>query len=202
MTAKARYQRWNADARIRLVDGFDVDGDVSTGHATLGAVRGYAMHGRQRVGGYDRSPPADDISVVVIVRRFDQDELKAPFFHRFPVDAPTHFIRPSWVWIGLRDYWRPCQVSRRVTPMNPRQRTARSVDLGRSQLHMPMIGHRRPCPDFHAPAFSARPRRDELSGRRVRALGARSASIISRLLGGELRPQLGVLGLERAQAIA
>ncbi len=69
------------DARVRLVDHFDVDGDVRPKDLPLGAIGGDCIHGSERIRGDHRAPPADHVSVVVVVRRLDQNQLEASTCH-------------------------------------------------------------------------------------------------------------------------
>jgi len=78
VTPKASEQRRHVDAHVCLVDHLDVDGDVRPKDLPLGAIGRDAVHSRKRIRGDQRAPPADHVSVVVVVRRLDQDELEAP----------------------------------------------------------------------------------------------------------------------------
>jgi hypothetical protein len=64
------------DARIRLVEGGDVDDDVVAEHAALVAVQSQAIQHRQSIGRNRGAEPLNDVSVVVVVRRLDQDQGK------------------------------------------------------------------------------------------------------------------------------
>ena len=75
---KAGEERRHVDARVGLVDHLDVDGDVRPEHPPLGAIGRDAVDGGERIRRDHRPPPADDVAVVVVVRRLDQDELEAP----------------------------------------------------------------------------------------------------------------------------
>ena len=55
------------DVGVRLVDHRDVDGDVRPKNLPLGAIRGNAVNGGERIRGDHRAPPADHISVVVVM---------------------------------------------------------------------------------------------------------------------------------------
>ena len=63
----------DAHPRIGLVDGDNVDVDIGPEHFTLRAIVDQAVHRRQRIGRHRRAEPADDIAVVVVVRRLHQD---------------------------------------------------------------------------------------------------------------------------------
>jgi hypothetical protein len=69
------------ETRVRLVDYFNVDGDVRPKDLPLGAIGGDCIHGSERIRGDHRAPPADHVSVVVVVRRLDQDQLEASTCH-------------------------------------------------------------------------------------------------------------------------
>ena len=74
---EAGEQRRHVDARVRLVDHFNVDGDVRPKNLPLGAIGRNCVHGSERIRGDHRAPPADHVSVIVVVRRLDQNELEA-----------------------------------------------------------------------------------------------------------------------------
>ena len=80
VTAKAGDEPWDIHARVRLVHHLDVDGHVRSKDLPLGAIGRNAVYGRERVRGEHRAPPADHVSVVVVMRRLDQHELEASFF--------------------------------------------------------------------------------------------------------------------------
>ena len=65
------------DAGVGLVEGGDVDLDIVAEHAALAAIQRQPVQNRQRVGRNRRTPPLDDIAVVVVMRRLDQHERKA-----------------------------------------------------------------------------------------------------------------------------
>jgi hypothetical protein len=65
--------------RIRLVDSVDVDRDRASQNPTFRAIRGDAVQSRQRIRRNDRSPPADDVTIVVVMRGFDEKKGKTPF---------------------------------------------------------------------------------------------------------------------------
>ena len=65
------------DARIRLVDGGDVDDDVVTEYAPLLAVQSQTIQHCQRIGRNRGAEPLNDVSVVVVVRWLDQDQGEA-----------------------------------------------------------------------------------------------------------------------------
>src|SRR5215207_4799508 len=64
------------DARVGLVDRRDVDGDVGPEHLPLRGINREAVNGRERVRWHSRAQPLNDVTVVVVMRRLDQDELK------------------------------------------------------------------------------------------------------------------------------
>ena len=67
----------DGDARVGFVDG--VEHDVATGkHARAPPHRDQAIDRGQRVRRHGRPAPADDIAVVVIMRRFYENDPKAP----------------------------------------------------------------------------------------------------------------------------
>ena len=62
------------DARIRFVEGLDIDGDVIAEHAALPAVERQAIQHRQRIGRNRGAQPLNDVSVFVVVRWLDQNQ--------------------------------------------------------------------------------------------------------------------------------
>jgi hypothetical protein len=66
------------DPRVRLINRLDIDGDIRSKNLAFGAIGGDAVNSRKRVRRDHRAPPADDVAIIVVVRRFDQDELEAP----------------------------------------------------------------------------------------------------------------------------
>jgi hypothetical protein len=71
VTSKSCQKRRKVDARICLVDRHYVDGDVGSEHLAIRAVS--CIESGERIGGNHRSPPADHISIVIVMRRFDQN---------------------------------------------------------------------------------------------------------------------------------
>ena len=67
----------DADARIGLVDRRDLDVDVGPENFALRAVVEQAVDAGQRIRRHRRAEPADDIAVVVIMRRLDQHDAEA-----------------------------------------------------------------------------------------------------------------------------
>src|SRR5271170_6470231 len=63
----------DAYTRIGLVDGDDIDIDGGPEHFALRAIVDQAIDGSQRICRHRRAEPADDIAVVVIMRRLYQD---------------------------------------------------------------------------------------------------------------------------------
>src|SRR5580700_740915 len=63
----------DAYAGVGFVDGDDVDIDIGPEHFALRAIADQAINRRQRIRRHRRAEPADDIAVVVVMRRFYQD---------------------------------------------------------------------------------------------------------------------------------
>ena len=78
-------------SRIGLVDRLDFDRNLRPEHGVLRARRYDAMESRQRIGRNQASPPADHITIIVIVRRFDEHYRKAlqPHPLRSPEQRPA-----------------------------------------------------------------------------------------------------------------
>ena len=64
---KTGEKRGYVDVGVRLVDHRDVDGDVRPKNLPLSAIRGNAVNGGERIRRNHRAPPADHISVVVVM---------------------------------------------------------------------------------------------------------------------------------------
>ena len=60
--------------RIALVEGRNDDFDIVTEHAPLLAVERKAVKHRERIRGNGGAQPLDDVSIVVVVRWFDQHQ--------------------------------------------------------------------------------------------------------------------------------
>ena len=69
------------DATVGLVDGVHVDRKLGTEQLALGRTLGEAEHGGERVRRHGRAQPLHDVAVMVVMRRLDQEKLKA----RLPV---------------------------------------------------------------------------------------------------------------------
>src|SRR5260370_21289334 len=60
--------------RIALLKSRNDDFDIITEYAPLLAVERKAVKHRERIRGNGGAEPLDDVSVIVVVRRFDQDQ--------------------------------------------------------------------------------------------------------------------------------
>ena len=67
VTPKAGQERRHVDACVRLVDRFDIDGDVWPENPPLGAIGRDAVHGGERIRRAHRAPPTDDVSILVVM---------------------------------------------------------------------------------------------------------------------------------------
>jgi hypothetical protein len=65
--SEAGEERRHVDARVGLVDHLDVDGDVRSEYLPLGAICCNSVDGGKRVRGNHRPPPANYVSLVVVV---------------------------------------------------------------------------------------------------------------------------------------
>ena len=72
----------NVDDGVALVASFDVDVDVRAEHAVVGAFLDQAIDAGEAVGWQRRAAPLDDIAVLVVVRRLDQNHSERTFGHR------------------------------------------------------------------------------------------------------------------------
>jgi hypothetical protein len=75
----------DVDDRIALVVDFDLDLDVGTENMLFGAFREQAIDAGEAVRGDRRSPPLDDISVFIVVRRLDEYDQELTFRRRPPL---------------------------------------------------------------------------------------------------------------------
>ena len=66
-----------AHAGIGLVHGHDVDRQIGAEQLPLGRAERKAIDRGKRVRRHGRAQPLHDIAVIVVMRRLDQDELKA-----------------------------------------------------------------------------------------------------------------------------
>ena len=88
--AEAADQLRDVDAGVGLVDQVDIDLDVRAEHLPLGAIEREAVDRGERVRWDQRPPPANDIAVIVVMGRLDQNQLKAAL-HNF--SAPIFAAR-------------------------------------------------------------------------------------------------------------
>ena len=70
-----------AHARIRLVVRLQDDVDVGPENLALAAILAEAVQGGERVRRNMRAQPRDGVAIIVIVRRFDEDQLKGSTRH-------------------------------------------------------------------------------------------------------------------------
>ena len=75
--AEALDQFLDIDPGVGLVDDVDVDLDVLTEDVSLGRIERQPVDGGERIRRDQRPPPTDNVPVVVIMRRFNEDELKS-----------------------------------------------------------------------------------------------------------------------------
>jgi hypothetical protein len=64
-------ERRHIDASVGLVDGIDFDFDLGPQHLTRDAIGRNAVNGGKGIGRNHRAPPADDVAIVVVMRRLD-----------------------------------------------------------------------------------------------------------------------------------
>jgi hypothetical protein len=74
---KAADERTQVNVCIGLVDNRDVDPDIWPEHLPLSAIGRNTIQSCERIRRYHRTPPTDHIAIVVIVRRFYENELEA-----------------------------------------------------------------------------------------------------------------------------
>src|SRR5262249_17295204 len=66
------------DACVGLVDSGQIDVHVGAKHLPGGGILDETIDRGERVRRHGRAPPADDIAVVVLMRRLDKNDPKAP----------------------------------------------------------------------------------------------------------------------------
>ena len=71
----------DVDDRVALVVGFDLDVGVGSEGALFGAFRQQSMDAGQAVRGNGRPPPLDDVAVIVVMRRLDQNDREPALGH-------------------------------------------------------------------------------------------------------------------------
>ena len=64
------------DARVDLVLNGDLDFHLVAEHSTVDALARDAIQGRKRIGRDDRSHPLDDVTIIIVMGGFDQEEPK------------------------------------------------------------------------------------------------------------------------------
>src|SRR5512143_834205 len=82
------------DPGIGLVDRRHIDGDALPEHLASRGVDRESIERRQRVRRHDRAVPLNDVPVIVVMRRLDQDQLETW------LDATGHVLRASSRSIG------------------------------------------------------------------------------------------------------
>src|SRR5262249_7072149 len=82
------------DTRVDLVDHRDVDGGVASEHGAFRRIAAQAVENRQRVRRDERAYPLDDVAVVVVMRRLDQNELAASLWLRKCTHHPNNSRSP------------------------------------------------------------------------------------------------------------
>jgi hypothetical protein len=107
------------DARVGLVPDRDPDLDILAEDLALGAVEREAVQRRERVGRDRRADPLDDVAVVIVVGRLDQEELENPGACRFSLNCDSLAARLA----GRRD--------RPATRQCTRIRNVLSIDASR-----------------------------------------------------------------------
>jgi hypothetical protein len=71
------HQSVHADPRVCLIHGRDDDLDIIAQHAPLPAIQRQAVEDGQRIRGNRRTEPLNDVAIVVVMGRFDEDYLES-----------------------------------------------------------------------------------------------------------------------------
>ena len=90
MAAQQRDDVLDLHPRVGLVDGGDVDRDLGAEDLALRRIRRERVDAGERVRGDRGAHPLDDVAVVVVVRRLDQDELETDA--RSSTQAPAFWV--------------------------------------------------------------------------------------------------------------
>ena len=98
VTPDASKERRHVDTGVRLIDRLNVN--FGPKDSPLRAVGSDTVDGSERIRGDHRAPPADHVSVVVVMGRFDQDKLESPGGRHLGLEH-----NPS-LWLG------PCTLTR------------------------------------------------------------------------------------------
>src|SRR5262245_29626286 len=67
VTPEASEERRHVDACVGLVDSQNIDGNLRSKDLPVRAIGSDAVYGGKRIRGNHRSPPADHISIIVVV---------------------------------------------------------------------------------------------------------------------------------------
>jgi hypothetical protein len=102
-------QTIGTDAGIGLIKGMDIDLDVIAEHAPRGAVLREPIESRQRVRRNGGAKPLDGVSVVVVMRRLDQQQR----------EGSGHGSGLNYMWVNKYSIAQPlstagCGASRRI----------------------------------------------------------------------------------------
>src|SRR3984957_20832582 len=88
-------RRLDVDELVALVIGFDLDRDVGTERLLLGASGQESVDAGEAVRGDGGEPPLDHVSVVVIVRRLDEDDPERLLSHWRPLFSALMGAEPA-----------------------------------------------------------------------------------------------------------
>ena len=114
--------RCRADALVGLVDGDDLERDVRSEHLPLGAIDGEAIEAGERIRRDRRAEPLDDVAVVVVVRRLDQDEPEAALglsrvvMRSLPSSGTSTSVQPDETWPSGKQPYDICRRPRTPSP--------------------------------------------------------------------------------------
>jgi hypothetical protein len=79
--ANAPCDRGNVDDGVAFVASFNRDVDVGTEHAIARTILDQPVQAGEAVRRYHRAPPLNDVAVIVVMRRLDQNDPKYAFDH-------------------------------------------------------------------------------------------------------------------------
>ena len=71
-------QSTDRDLPVRLVDRFDVDVEIGAKNLALATLQGDAIEAGQRIRRQAAAPPSNDVTIIVVMRRLDQNKPETP----------------------------------------------------------------------------------------------------------------------------
>ena len=129
--ANAPRNASNIDHGVALVTSFDLDVDVRPERAVTRAFLDQAVDAGQAVGRQRRAPPLNDIAVLVVMRRLDQDDAKSPLRRADAQHTPPDRTYPSHGHPTVKVCTVFCNIRVRFHPWEKAAIAGRRSDLAR-----------------------------------------------------------------------